>query len=101
MTHKVLWNFDVQMDHLMVTIIPDLMLINKENKNLSPSGFCSGPQNDKKKKDNEKFKRYEDLDRELKTIVQHEGNADSNCSLSAFNGSQKLGKGIKTDGYWR
>ena len=31
-THKLLWNFDVQMDHLISARRPDLIIINKKKK---------------------------------------------------------------------
>ena len=32
-THKFLWDFDIQTDHLMSARRPDLIIINKKKKN--------------------------------------------------------------------
>ena len=48
-THKLLWDFDIQTDHLISARRPDLMIINKKKKkeNLKNARlFCPGrPQN--------------------------------------------------------
>ena len=46
-THKLLWDFNIQTDHLIPTRRPDLMIINKKRENLQNSRFCSPgwPQN--------------------------------------------------------
>ena len=31
-THKLLWDFDIQMDHLILARRPDLIIINKKKK---------------------------------------------------------------------
>ena len=33
-THKLLWDFDIQTDHLISARRPDLIIINKKNENL-------------------------------------------------------------------
>ena len=46
-THKLLWDFDIQTDHLIPTRRPDLIIINKKKKNLQNCRLCcpGGPQN--------------------------------------------------------
>ena len=41
-SHKLLWDFNIQTDHLIPARRPDLMIINQENKreNLQNCGFC-------------------------------------------------------------
>ena len=74
-THKLLWDFDIQTDHLISARRPDLIIINKKKKkkkekkeNLQNYGFCcpGWPQN----KTEEKWKKYKYLDvaRELKKV---------------------------------
>ena len=48
--HKILWDFEIQTDHLIQARKPDLMLINEKKENLSSSEFCrsSGPQSKNK-----------------------------------------------------
>ena len=42
-THKLLWDFDIQPDHLISARRPDLILINKKKENLQNCGIgCPG-----------------------------------------------------------
>ena len=34
-THKILWGFEIQTDHFVLVIKPDLVLINKQKKDLA------------------------------------------------------------------
>ena len=68
-THKLLWDFNIQTDHLIPTRRPDLISINKKKKkeeNLQNSRLCcpGGPQN----KESEKKDKFFDLARELKKL---------------------------------
>ena len=36
-THKLLWDFNIQKDHLISARRPDLIIINKKNENLQNS----------------------------------------------------------------
>ena len=42
-----------------------------------------------------KIDKYLDLVRELKKIVEHEGDGDTNCSWCAWNGLQKIEKRLE------
>ena len=46
-THKFLWDFDIQMDHLISARRQDLIIINKKKENLQNCGLCcpDWPQN--------------------------------------------------------
>ena len=39
-THKLLWDFDIQTDHLISARRPDLIIINKKKENLQNCGLC-------------------------------------------------------------
>ena len=67
-SHKLLWDFNIQMDHLIPARKPDLIIINKKKENLQNCRLCcsSGPQN--KPEENEKKDKYLDLARELKKL---------------------------------
>ena len=39
-THKLLWDFDIQTDHLISARRPDLLIINKKKENLPNCGLC-------------------------------------------------------------
>ena len=40
-THKLLWDFDIQTDHLISARRPDLKIINNKKENLQNCGFWS------------------------------------------------------------
>ena len=46
-THKLLWDFNIQTDHLIPARRPDLIIINKKKENLQNCRLCcsGGPQN--------------------------------------------------------
>ena len=48
-THTLLWDFDIQTDHLIMARRPDLIIINKNRENLQNCGLCCprGPQRKK------------------------------------------------------
>ena len=39
-THKFLWDFDIQMDHLIPARRPDFIIINNKKENLQNCGLC-------------------------------------------------------------
>ena len=42
-THKLLWDFDIQADHLISARRPDLIIINIKRENSQDCGlFCTG-----------------------------------------------------------
>ena len=46
-THKLVWDFEIQTDHLILVRRPDLIIINKKKENLQNCGLCcpDWPQN--------------------------------------------------------
>ena len=80
-SHKLLWDFNIQTDHLIPARKPDIIIINnKKKENLQNCRLCcpGGPQ-ESEKKENEKKDKYLDLARELKKTVEHESNDCANC----------------------
>ena len=39
-THKLLWDFDIQVDHLVSTRRPDLIIISKKKENKQNCQLC-------------------------------------------------------------
>ena len=80
-THKLLWDFDVQTDHLISARRPDLIVINKEKKKRTCKIVDFAVQADHRIKliECEKKDKYLDLARELKKPVEHEGDNYTNC----------------------
>ena len=71
-THKLLWDFDTQTDHLISARRPDLMIINnnkKKKKRISKIVDFAVPADHRiKLKESEKKDKYLDLARELKKL---------------------------------
>ena len=75
-THKLLWDFDIQTDHLISARRPDLIIINKkENMHRIKLKEC------------EKRDKYLDLARELKKTMEYEGDNYTNCDWCFWHGN--------------
>ena len=66
-THKLLWDFDIQRDHLISAQRPDLLIVNKKRKSAKLSTLLS-QLTTMKLKECEKRDKYLDLVRELKKL---------------------------------
>ena len=65
-THKLIWDFDIQTDHLFSARRPALIIINKKKRNCKIVDFAVSADHRIKLKEFEKKDRYLDLARELK-----------------------------------
>ena len=72
-THKLLWDFDMQTDHLILAIRPDLVIINKKRKLAKLWTLLKIKLNKCEKKD-----KYLNLASELKKGMEHEGDNYTN-----------------------
>ena len=55
-THKLIWDFEIQTDHLILARQPNLAIVKKKKKNLPKSRFChpGSPQSKTKRKRNKR-----------------------------------------------
>ena len=69
-SHKLLWEFNLQRDHLIPARRPDLIIINKRKKKriCKIVDFAVPVDHRKNLKESEKEDKYLDLARELKTL---------------------------------
>ena len=67
-THKLLWDFDVQTDHLISVRRPDLIIINQKKRICKIVDFAVPVDHRIKLKEYEKKDKYLDLARELKKL---------------------------------
>ena len=67
-THKLLWDFNIQTDHLISARRPDLIIINKEKRTCKIVDFAVSADHRIKLKECEKKDKYLDLARELKKL---------------------------------
>ena len=69
-THKILWHFEIQTDHLTPTRRPEQKIIKKkieEKRTCRIMDFVISTEHSVKAKENEKRDKNFDLDRELKS----------------------------------
>ena len=67
-THKILWDFDIQTDHLISARRPDLITINKKKRIYKIVDFAVPADHRIKLKECEKKDKYFNLARELKKL---------------------------------
>ena len=68
MTHKYLWDFDIQTDHLILARLPDLIIINYKKEICKIVDFDVPVDHRGKLKESEKKDKYQDFTRELKKL---------------------------------
>ena len=73
-SHKLLWDFNIQTDHLIPAKRPDLIIINKRKRICKIVDFAVPADHRINLKESEKKDKYLDLARELKKTVEHESN---------------------------
>ena len=78
-SHKLLWDFNIQTDHLIPARRPDLMIINKGKRICKIVDFAIPANHRIKLKECKKKDKYLDVARELKKNVEHESNDCVNC----------------------
>ena len=91
-THKLLWDFEIQTDHLISVRRPDLVIIKKE-RTCRIVEFAVPADHRVKSKDSEKKDKYLDLARELKKTVEHEYAGNTNCNWCSWYNHQRIDTG--------
>ena len=86
-THKLLRDFDIQMDHLISARRPDQIIINRKKKTCKVVGFAVPADHRIKMKECEKKDKYLDLARELKKTMEHVGDNYTNCDWCFWHGN--------------
>ena len=67
-THKLIWDFNMQTDHLIPDRRPDLIIINKKKRTCKIVDFAVSADHRIKLKESEKKDKYLDLASELKKL---------------------------------
>ena len=86
-THKLLWDFDIQKDHLTSASRPDLIIIYKIKKISKIIDFAIPADHRIELKECEKRDKNLDLARELKKTMKHEGDNYNNCDWCFWHGN--------------
>ena len=86
-THKILWDSEIQTDHLIVTKRQDLAIINnnKKKKTCCLVSFTISVDRRVKIKKSKKRDKYLNLAREQKKYVEYEGDSDTSSSWCTWN----------------
>ena len=93
-THKLLWNFKIETDHLISNRRPGLVIINRKKRTCQIVNLAILADNGVKIKESKKRDKYRDISRELKkTTIEHEGDRDISCNWCARNNLPRFGKG--------
>ena len=99
-THKLLWDFDIQTDHLILARRP-IIIIYKIKRTCKIADFAVPADHRIKLKESEKKDKYLDLARELKTLWNCEGDNYTNHNWCFWYSHQRIIKGTRGLGYWR
>ena len=95
-TQKLLWDFEIQTDHLISVGRPDPEIANKKEKKKNCNcwivDFTVSEDHKVKIKESEKRNKFLDLAREKQTM-EREGVGDSSCGWCTWNNPQRIGKG--------
>ena len=91
MTHKLLWDVDIQTDHLISAKRPDLIII-KKKRTCKIVDFAVPADHRVKLKENEEKNKYLDLARELKKTVEHENSVYSYYNWCSWQSHQRINK---------
>ena len=79
-TLKILWDFEIQIDHLISARRPDLVIGIKKKITCRIVEFAVPADHRIKLKEKEKRDKYLDLARELKKTMEDESDGDTNCN---------------------
>ena len=82
---KLLWDFNIQTDHLIPGRRPDLIIINKKKRTCKIVDFAVPADHRIKQKEYEKKDKYLDLARELKKTVEYAGDNYTNFNRCVWN----------------
>ena len=91
--NELLWDFEIQTDHLISARLLDLIIINKRKRTCRNVDFAVPADHRVKLKENEKMDKYLDLARELKKTVEHESDDYTNCNWCSWYSRQRIGTG--------
>ena len=93
MRHKLLWDFNIQTDHLISVRHPDLIIINKKENLPNCVLFYIPTDHRVKLKEKEKKYIYLNLSRELKKTkknVEHENDNYTNCDWCFCDSNRRI-----------
>ena len=90
-THNILWDSEIQLDHLILARRPDPVKVNKTKRDLSTSGRCrpSRPLSEIKKKKRKEKQVFRPCQAPEKTM-EHDDDSVTSCNWCAWNDPKEL-----------
>ena len=82
-SHKLLWEFEKQINHPISARRPEQVIVNKKKRTCQIVDFAIPADHKVKLKESEKIDKYLDLARELKKTMEDESDGDTNCNWCA------------------
>ena len=92
-SHKLLWNFNIQTDHLIPARRPDLIIINKKRRTCKIVDFAVLADHRIKLKECEKKNKYLNLAREAKKTIEDESVDFTYCDWCFWHSDPRIIKG--------
>ena len=90
---KLLWDFEIQTDHLISSRQPDLVIINKKKRTCRIGDFAISADHRVKLKESEKNEKYLGLVRILKILRDEENDGDTNV-IGVLGDTKELIQGL-------
>ena len=84
-TDKLLWDFDIYPDHLILARRPDLIIINKKKRTCKIVDFAVTADHRIKLKECEKKDKYLHIAREVENTMEHADDNYTNCNWRVWN----------------
>ena len=89
-THNLLWDFEIQTDHLILARRPNLIIINQQKRICKIVDFAVPADHRVKLKESKKENKYLDLARELNKTVEQESDLYTNCNRCPWHTHRKI-----------
>ena len=100
-THKVLWDFEIQPDHLISTRRPDLVIVNKNKRTCRIVNLAVSTDHRVKIKENEKKTNKKTPTKQIltscqrtKKAMEHESDRETGCNWYTWNDPKKFGERV-------
>ena len=96
--YKILWDFNIQTEHVIEARRPDMIVIDKETKFAKIIDFAIPYDSRVNSKEVEKIEKYQDLAPEIKKLWGYEGDSHPNSHRNTWNNTKETEEEI--GGHW-
>ena len=88
--HKILWDFEIQTDHLIPARRSNREIVNKKTRTCWLVDIAITADHRVKIKENKKREKYQNLTRGLKKSIKYEGDSDTSFNWCTHNSPQRF-----------